>query len=78
MSDQYVAAVRAQNVALYSMLEIFHFRLGFENVCDVCVQPIAVRHHWVHRRRQEGKCKQCGKVGHKSDKQSNHDVVFKF
>nr|XP_014340783.1 PREDICTED: diacylglycerol kinase iota [Latimeria chalumnae] len=20
-----------------------------------------VRHHWVHRRRQEGKCKQCGK-----------------
>ena len=21
-----------------------------------------VRHHWVHRRRQEGKCKQCGKV----------------
>lgn len=28
----------------------------------VCVQPIVVRHHWVHRRRQEGKCKQCGKV----------------
>ncbi|KAM3584816.1 uncharacterized protein V6R79_000117 [Siganus canaliculatus] len=24
-------------------------------------EPIAVRHHWVHRRRQEGKCKQCGK-----------------
>lgn len=22
-----------------------------------------MRHHWVHRRRQEGKCKQCGKVG---------------
>ena len=21
-----------------------------------------MRHHWVHRRRQEGKCKQCGKV----------------
>uniref|UniRef100_A0ACB8FN15 Uncharacterized protein n=1 Tax=Sphaerodactylus townsendi TaxID=933632 RepID=A0ACB8FN15_9SAUR len=21
-----------------------------------------VRHHWVHRRRQEGKCKQCGKA----------------
>lgn len=21
-----------------------------------------LRHHWVHRRRQEGKCKQCGKV----------------
>lgn len=21
-----------------------------------------VRHHWVHRRRQDGKCKQCGKV----------------
>ncbi|CAG06611.1 unnamed protein product, partial [Tetraodon nigroviridis] len=24
-------------------------------------EPIMVRHHWVHRRRQEGKCKQCGK-----------------
>ncbi|XP_077370596.1 diacylglycerol kinase zeta-like isoform X2 [Festucalex cinctus] len=24
-------------------------------------EPNAVRHHWVHRRRQEGKCKQCGK-----------------
>ncbi|XP_074483062.1 diacylglycerol kinase zeta isoform X11 [Sebastes fasciatus] len=22
-------------------------------------EPIVVRHHWVHRRRQEGKCKQC-------------------
>uniref|UniRef100_A0A8C1I738 Diacylglycerol kinase n=1 Tax=Cyprinus carpio TaxID=7962 RepID=A0A8C1I738_CYPCA len=24
-------------------------------------KPAIVRHHWVHRRRQEGKCKQCGK-----------------
>ncbi|XP_064318647.1 diacylglycerol kinase zeta isoform X1 [Phalacrocorax carbo] len=24
-------------------------------------EPIVVRHHWVHRRRQEGKCRQCGK-----------------
>ncbi|XP_028812702.1 diacylglycerol kinase zeta isoform X3 [Denticeps clupeoides] len=24
-------------------------------------QPSIVRHHWVHRRRQEGKCRQCGK-----------------
>ncbi|TMS11773.1 Diacylglycerol kinase zeta [Larimichthys crocea] len=24
-------------------------------------EPTMVRHHWVHRRRQEGKCKQCGK-----------------
>ncbi|XP_051951976.1 diacylglycerol kinase zeta-like isoform X2 [Xyrauchen texanus] len=24
-------------------------------------EPATVRHHWVHRRRQEGKCKQCGK-----------------
>ncbi|OCT58138.1 hypothetical protein XELAEV_18002467mg [Xenopus laevis] len=24
-------------------------------------QQNLVRHHWVHRRRQEGKCKQCGK-----------------
>ncbi|XP_064423196.1 diacylglycerol kinase zeta isoform X2 [Latimeria chalumnae] len=24
-------------------------------------EPTYVRHHWVHRRRQEGKCRQCGK-----------------
>ncbi|XP_019723667.1 diacylglycerol kinase zeta isoform X1 [Hippocampus comes] len=24
-------------------------------------EPNIVRHHWVHRRKQEGKCKQCGK-----------------
>uniref|UniRef100_A0A4W5Q0N7 Diacylglycerol kinase n=1 Tax=Hucho hucho TaxID=62062 RepID=A0A4W5Q0N7_9TELE len=24
-------------------------------------QPNVVRHHWVHRRRQTGKCRQCGK-----------------
>ncbi|KAK7893579.1 hypothetical protein WMY93_022731 [Mugilogobius chulae] len=24
-------------------------------------EPLVVRHHWVHRRRQEGKCKQCGR-----------------
>ncbi|NXE90195.1 DGKZ kinase, partial [Menura novaehollandiae] len=24
-------------------------------------EPIVVRHHWVHQRRQEGKCRQCGK-----------------
>uniref|UniRef100_A0A7N6B5L3 Diacylglycerol kinase n=1 Tax=Anabas testudineus TaxID=64144 RepID=A0A7N6B5L3_ANATE len=27
----------------------------------VLLQPVVVHHHWVHRRRQEGKCKQCGK-----------------
>lgn len=43
----------------------FEFGLEKERLCDffMCAQPIAVRHHWVHRRRQEGKCKQCGKVG---------------
>uniref|UniRef100_A0A8C2L010 Diacylglycerol kinase n=1 Tax=Cyprinus carpio TaxID=7962 RepID=A0A8C2L010_CYPCA len=30
---------------------------GSRNVREVTI----VRHHWVHRRRQEGKCKQCGK-----------------
>ncbi|KAA0723471.1 Diacylglycerol kinase zeta [Triplophysa tibetana] len=28
---------------------------------DPSFRPAVVRHHWVHRRRQEGKCKQCGK-----------------
>ncbi|XP_061538748.1 diacylglycerol kinase zeta-like isoform X1 [Phycodurus eques] len=30
---------------------------SFKNIRELNV----VRHHWVHRRRQEGKCKQCGK-----------------
>uniref|UniRef100_A0A672R2X6 Diacylglycerol kinase n=1 Tax=Sinocyclocheilus grahami TaxID=75366 RepID=A0A672R2X6_SINGR len=30
---------------------------GSRNIREVTI----VRHHWVHRRRQEGKCKQCGK-----------------
>lgn len=28
----------------------------------VVFQSNVVRHHWVHRRRQTGKCRQCGKV----------------
>uniref|UniRef100_A0A8C9T6T3 Diacylglycerol kinase n=1 Tax=Scleropages formosus TaxID=113540 RepID=A0A8C9T6T3_SCLFO len=24
-------------------------------------EPMVVRHHWVHRRRQDGRCRQCGK-----------------
>ncbi|CAB1339630.1 unnamed protein product [Coregonus sp. 'balchen'] len=28
-------------------------------------QPTVVRHHWVHRRRQDGKCRQCGKYHNK-------------
>jgi len=32
----------------------------------VCEQNTVLRHHWVHRRRQDGKCKQCGKVKQKS------------
>ncbi|XP_041709654.2 diacylglycerol kinase iota isoform X3 [Coregonus clupeaformis] len=26
-----------------------------------CLRDNMLRHHWVHRRRQEGKCRQCGK-----------------
>uniref|UniRef100_A0A3B4WZ69 Diacylglycerol kinase n=1 Tax=Seriola lalandi dorsalis TaxID=1841481 RepID=A0A3B4WZ69_SERLL len=26
-----------------------------------CLRDNILRHHWVHRRRQEGKCRQCGK-----------------
>lgn len=28
----------------------------------LCFQSNVVRHHWVHRRRQTGKCRQCGKA----------------
>ncbi|KAM9835960.1 diacylglycerol kinase zeta-like [Aulostomus maculatus] len=32
-----------------------------ESVSRNVREPNVVHHHWVHRRRQEGKCKQCGK-----------------
>ncbi|XP_040028417.2 diacylglycerol kinase zeta isoform X8 [Gasterosteus aculeatus] len=45
-----------------------HFRINFrckpsfrESGSRNIRESIVVRHHWVHRRRQEGKCKQCGK-----------------
>ncbi|KAK9523723.1 hypothetical protein VZT92_017626 [Zoarces viviparus] len=45
-----------------------HFRINFrckpsfrESGSRNIREPVVVRHHWVHRRRQEGKCKQCGK-----------------
>jgi len=34
-------------------------------------QNTVMRHHWVHRRRQDGKCKQCGKV-----KNDRHPLRF--
>ncbi|XP_046898308.1 uncharacterized protein dgkza [Hypomesus transpacificus] len=33
---------------------------GSRNLREVS-KPSIVRHHWVHRRRQDGKCRQCGK-----------------
>ncbi|KAG2463235.1 DGKZ kinase, partial [Polypterus senegalus] len=32
-----------------------------EQNCIAKALPAFVRHHWVHRRRQDGKCRQCGK-----------------
>lgn len=29
-------------------------------------EQTSIQHHWVHRRSEKGKCKQCGKVKHKS------------
>ncbi|XP_066266037.1 diacylglycerol kinase zeta-like isoform X3 [Branchiostoma lanceolatum] len=34
-----------------------------------------VRHHWVHRRRQEGKCKQCGKPFHQKFSFHSKEIV---
>ncbi|XP_075796210.1 diacylglycerol kinase iota isoform X8 [Pelodiscus sinensis] len=36
-----------------------------------------VRHHWVHRRRQEGKCKQCGKNSLKTSTRRKKRTSFK-
>ncbi|KAK3769756.1 hypothetical protein RRG08_046862 [Elysia crispata] len=34
-----------------------------------------MRHHWVHRRRQEGKCKQCGKSFQQRFSFQNKDII---
>ncbi|XP_024140599.1 diacylglycerol kinase iota isoform X1 [Oryzias melastigma] len=44
-------------------LEKINFRCKptFREGGSRCLRDNVLRHHWVHRRRQEGKCKQCGK-----------------
>uniref|UniRef100_A0A3B3Z6W4 Diacylglycerol kinase n=1 Tax=Periophthalmus magnuspinnatus TaxID=409849 RepID=A0A3B3Z6W4_9GOBI len=44
-------------------LEKINFRCKptFREGSSRCIRDNVLRHHWVHRRRQEGKCKQCGK-----------------
>uniref|UniRef100_A0A673B8J5 Diacylglycerol kinase n=1 Tax=Sphaeramia orbicularis TaxID=375764 RepID=A0A673B8J5_9TELE len=44
-------------------LEKINFRCKptFREGGSRCLRDNILRHHWVHRRRQEGKCKQCGK-----------------
>ncbi|XP_016371967.1 diacylglycerol kinase iota-like [Sinocyclocheilus rhinocerous] len=40
----------------------FHCKPTFRESGSRCLRDQSVlRHHWVHRRRQEGKCRQCGK-----------------
>lgn len=38
------------------------FPLTHSSGVSLSRQPTFVRHHWVHRRRQDGKCRHCGKV----------------
>uniref|UniRef100_A0A8C7IFK5 Diacylglycerol kinase n=1 Tax=Oncorhynchus kisutch TaxID=8019 RepID=A0A8C7IFK5_ONCKI len=38
----------------------FHCKPTFREGGSRCLRDVS-RHHWVHRRRQEGKCRQCGK-----------------
>ncbi|KAM7378512.1 hypothetical protein PAMA_013423 [Pampus argenteus] len=44
-------------------LEKINFRCKptFREGGSRCLRDNILRHHWVHRRRQEGKCRQCGK-----------------
>ncbi|XP_016299712.1 diacylglycerol kinase iota-like isoform X2 [Sinocyclocheilus anshuiensis] len=39
----------------------FHCKPTFRESGSQCLRDNVLRHHWVHRRRQEGKCRQCGK-----------------
>ncbi|XP_007235211.3 diacylglycerol kinase zeta isoform X1 [Astyanax mexicanus] len=38
-------------------------------------ETTSVRHHWVHRRRQDGKCRQCGKGFQQKFSFHNKDIV---
>uniref|UniRef100_A0A8C8JH11 Diacylglycerol kinase n=1 Tax=Oncorhynchus tshawytscha TaxID=74940 RepID=A0A8C8JH11_ONCTS len=42
-------------------LILLHHGLLCDSTMFPKFQPNVVRHHWVHRRRQTGKCRQCGK-----------------
>uniref|UniRef100_A0A8C4QDH3 Diacylglycerol kinase n=1 Tax=Eptatretus burgeri TaxID=7764 RepID=A0A8C4QDH3_EPTBU len=46
-----------------SQLEKINFQCKptFQDAASRWSQPYFLRHHWVHRRKQDGKCKQCGK-----------------
>nr|XP_033813648.1 diacylglycerol kinase iota [Geotrypetes seraphini] len=51
------------HLACMEQLEKINFRCKptFREANSRTPRDNFVRHHWVHRRRQEGKCKQCGK-----------------
>ncbi|XP_069084065.1 diacylglycerol kinase iota isoform X2 [Pleurodeles waltl] len=51
------------HMACMEQLEKINFRCKptFREGSIRAPRDTLVRHHWVHRRRQEGKCKQCGK-----------------
>uniref|UniRef100_UPI00358EAF57 diacylglycerol kinase zeta-like isoform X2 n=1 Tax=Myxine glutinosa TaxID=7769 RepID=UPI00358EAF57 len=59
-----VACRIVAHVACIEQLEKINFRCK-PNFREASLrnsrEPAFVRHHWVHRRRQEGKCRQCGK-----------------
>lgn len=60
------------NAEVYRILIVLHVLWQNEPLlarlhvtrCVCLRQQNVLRHHWVHRRRQEGKCRQCGKVCH--------------
>ncbi|XP_072529310.1 diacylglycerol kinase iota isoform X1 [Salminus brasiliensis] len=51
------------HMACIEQLDKINFRCKptFREGSSRCLRDNVLRHHWVHRRRQEGKCRQCGK-----------------
>uniref|UniRef100_A0AAZ3RWF9 Diacylglycerol kinase n=1 Tax=Oncorhynchus tshawytscha TaxID=74940 RepID=A0AAZ3RWF9_ONCTS len=51
------------HTACIEQLDKINFRCKptFREGGSRCLRDNMLRHHWVHRRRQEGKCRQCGK-----------------
>jgi hypothetical protein len=67
------------------MCEVIYFDDHKENkhfimfiICVSRLQQTVIHHHWVHRRHQKGRCRQCGKSFQSKLSFGNKVNVFMF